>query len=30
LTTYNNGDPRQLTNWQKYGASFRTGVSYKY
>jgi iron complex outermembrane receptor protein len=30
VTTYNNGDPRQLTNWQKYGASYRTGVSYKY
>jgi iron complex outermembrane receptor protein len=30
LITYNNGDPRQLTNWQKYGASYRTGVSYKF
>jgi len=30
LITYNNGDPRQLLNWQKYGASYRTGVSYKY
>jgi iron complex outermembrane receptor protein len=30
LITYNNGDPRQLANWQKYGASYRTGVSYKF
>jgi iron complex outermembrane receptor protein len=28
--TYNNGDSRQLANWQKYGASYRTGVSYKF
>jgi iron complex outermembrane receptor protein len=28
--TYNNGDPRQLTNWQRYGATYRTGVSYKF
>jgi iron complex outermembrane receptor protein len=30
LITYNNGDPRQLANWQKYGASYRTGASYKF
>jgi iron complex outermembrane recepter protein len=30
LITYNNGDPRQLANWQKFGASYRTGVSYKF
>jgi iron complex outermembrane receptor protein len=30
LVTYNNGDPRQLANWQKYGASYRSGVSYKF
>ncbi len=30
LITYNNGDPRQLENWQKYGASYRTGVTYKF
>jgi iron complex outermembrane receptor protein len=28
--TYQNGDPRQLTNWQRYGATYRTGVSYKF
>jgi len=28
--TYQNGDPRQLANWQKYGASYRTGLSYKF
>jgi iron complex outermembrane recepter protein len=28
--TYNNGDPRQLTNWQRYGATYRTGLSYKF
>jgi iron complex outermembrane receptor protein len=28
--TYNNGDSRQLDNWQKYGASYRTGASYKF
>jgi iron complex outermembrane recepter protein len=28
--TYNNGDSRQLTNWQRYGAVYRTGVSYKF
>ncbi|HTT55692.1 MAG TPA: TonB-dependent receptor [Opitutaceae bacterium] len=30
VITYNNGDSRQLTNWQKYGANFEAGVSYKY
>ena len=30
LITYNNGDSRQLTNWQKYGADYRVGVSYKF
>ena len=30
LVNYNNGDPRQLENWQKYGASYRTGVTYKF
>ena len=30
LITYNNGDPRQLENWQKYGASYRSGVTYKF
>ncbi len=30
LITYNNGDPRQLANWQKYGAAYRSGASYKF
>ncbi|HXQ81981.1 MAG TPA: hypothetical protein VN775_11745, partial [Opitutaceae bacterium] len=30
LITYNNGDSRQLLNWQKYGASYRSGLSYKF
>jgi iron complex outermembrane receptor protein len=30
LITYQNGDPRQMTNWQKYGASYRSGLSYKF
>ena len=30
LITYNNGDPRQLTNWQKFGAAYRGGASYKF
>jgi iron complex outermembrane receptor protein len=30
LINYFNGDTRQLANWQKYGASYRTGVSYKF
>jgi len=30
LVTYYNNDPRQLTNWQKYGAAYRSGVSYKF
>jgi iron complex outermembrane receptor protein len=28
--SYNNGDSRQLANWQKYGAFYRSGVSYKF
>lgn len=30
LIQYNNGDSRQLANWQKYGASYRVGASYKF
>jgi iron complex outermembrane receptor protein len=30
LINYNNGDPRQLENWQSYGASYRAGVTYKF
>jgi len=30
LVTYNNGDPRQVINYQKYGASYSAGVSYKF
>ena len=30
LVTYSNNDPRQVTNYQKYGASYSTGVSYKF
>jgi len=30
LINYNNGDPRQLENWQRYGASYRSGVTYKF
>ena len=30
LVTYNNDDPRQVMNRQKYGASYSTGVSYKF
>ena len=30
LITYNNGDPRQLMNWQKYGAIYTTGLTYKF
>ncbi|HVU16230.1 MAG TPA: TonB-dependent receptor [Candidatus Didemnitutus sp.] len=30
LVTYNNGDPRQVMNYQKYGASYSAGVSYKF
>ncbi len=30
LVTYNNGDPRQVTNYQKYGASYSLGASYKF
>ena len=30
LVTYNNGDPRQVINYQKYGASYSAGASYKF
>ncbi len=30
LITYNNGDPRQVINFQKYGASYSLGASYKF
>jgi iron complex outermembrane receptor protein len=30
LVTYNNGDPRQVMNYQKYGASYSAGFTYKY
>jgi len=30
LAQYNNGDKRQLMNWQKYGTSYSAGVSYKF
>ncbi|HVU32951.1 MAG TPA: TonB-dependent receptor [Opitutaceae bacterium] len=30
LVTYNNGDPRQVMNYQKYGASYSFGASYKF
>ena len=30
LVTYNNGDPRQVQNYQKYGASYSAGASYKF
>ena len=30
LIQYNNGDSRQLGNWQKYGASYSAGASYKF
>ncbi|HYC70965.1 MAG TPA: TonB-dependent receptor [Opitutaceae bacterium] len=30
LITYNNGDPRQVINYQQYGASYSAGVSYKF
>jgi iron complex outermembrane recepter protein len=30
LITYNNGDPRQVMNYQKYGASYSLGASYKF
>jgi iron complex outermembrane receptor protein len=30
LIQYNNGDPRQLGNWQKYGASYNVGAAYKF
>jgi len=30
LVTYNNGDPRQVVNYQKYCANYSAGVSYKF
>lgn len=30
LVTYNNNDPRQVINYQKYGASYSFGASYKF
>jgi iron complex outermembrane recepter protein len=30
LVTYNNGDPRQVINYQKYGASYSFGATYKF
>lgn len=30
LVTYNNDDPRQVINFQKYGASYSAGVSYRF
>jgi len=30
LITYNNGDPRQVMNYQKYGSSYSFGASYKF
>ncbi len=30
LITYNNNDPRQVINYQTYGASYSSGVSYKF
>ncbi len=30
LITYNNGDPRQVINYQKYGASYSVGASYRF
>jgi iron complex outermembrane receptor protein len=30
LITYNNGDPRQVINYQKYGASYSIGAAYKF
>jgi iron complex outermembrane receptor protein len=30
LITYNNGDPRQVINYQKYGASYSVRASYKF
>ncbi len=30
LITYNNGDRRQVMNYQKYGASYSTGASFKF
>lgn len=30
LITYTNSDSRQLANWQKYGAAYNTGISYRF
>ena len=30
LVTYNNGDPHQVINYQKYGASYSAGASYRF
>ena len=30
LITYNNGDPHQVINYQKYGASYSVGTSYRF
>jgi len=30
LVTYTNNDSRQLANWQKYGAAYNTGISYRF
>jgi len=30
LVTYNNGDPKQVINYQKYGASYSFGASYRF
>jgi iron complex outermembrane receptor protein len=30
LITFNNGNPSQVINYQKYGASYSAGVSYKF
>jgi iron complex outermembrane receptor protein len=30
LITFNSGDPRQVINYQKYGASYSFGASYKF
>ena len=30
LVTYNNNDPRQVQNFQKYGANYSAGVAYKF
>jgi len=30
LVTFNNGDPRQVINYQKYGASYSLGAAYRF